>query len=107
MKVTVCPICRVTPDITNTKLTCPKCGRTAVGKDLTETVERWNRGETTPEEVVAQPVPEPPVVEETIEEAPEEVEEAPEEIETVPEKKAEKKPPVKKTIKKTGKKEDK
>ena len=44
MKVTVCPICRVTPEITNTKLTCPKCGRTAVGKYLEDTVTKWNAG---------------------------------------------------------------
>ena len=44
MKVTVCPICRVTPEITNTKLTCPKCGRTAVGKYLEDTVNKWNAG---------------------------------------------------------------
>ena len=44
MKVTVCPICRVTPEITNTKLTCPKCGRTAVGEYLEDTVTKWNAG---------------------------------------------------------------
>ena len=44
MKVTVCPICRVTPDFTNTEVKCPKCGRRAVGKDLTETLTKWNNG---------------------------------------------------------------
>lgn len=47
MKVTVCPICRVTPEITNTKLTCPKCGRTAVGEYLEDTVTKWNAGVVT------------------------------------------------------------
>ena len=51
MKVTVCPICRVTPEITNTKLTCPKCGRTAVGEYLEDTVTKWNVGEVTTEKV--------------------------------------------------------
>ena len=44
MKVTVCPICRVTPDFTNTEVKCPKCGRRSVGKDLTETLTKWNNG---------------------------------------------------------------
>lgn len=44
MKVTLCPICRVTPDFTNTEVKCPKCGRRAVGKDLTETLTKWNNG---------------------------------------------------------------
>ena len=47
MKVTVCPVCRITPDITNTELKCPKCGRTAAGKDLNETVTNWNNGMVT------------------------------------------------------------
>lgn len=45
MKVLVCPKCGVTPDITNTELICPKCGRRAVGKDLNDTVSKWNNGE--------------------------------------------------------------
>lgn len=45
MKVTVCPKCGITPDITKTELKCPKCGRTAIGKDLNDTVTKWNNGE--------------------------------------------------------------
>lgn len=44
MKVTVCPVCRITPDFTSTEVKCPKCGRRAVGKDLTETLTKWNDG---------------------------------------------------------------
>lgn len=47
MKVTVCPNCRITPEITNTMLKCPKCGRTATGAALNETVTKWNAGEVT------------------------------------------------------------
>ena len=47
MKVTVCPNCRITPEITNTMLRCPKCGRTATGATLNETVTKWNAGEVT------------------------------------------------------------
>ena len=47
MKVTVCPICRITPDITNTEIKCPKCGRMATDKDLNETVTNWNNGVVT------------------------------------------------------------
>lgn len=44
MKVTVCPVCRITPDFTSTEVKCPKCGRRAVGGDLTETLTKWNNG---------------------------------------------------------------
>ena len=47
MKVTVCPNCRITPEITNTMLKCPKCGRIATGGALNETVTKWNAGEVT------------------------------------------------------------
>lgn len=47
MKVTICPNCRITPDITNTMLKCPKCGRTAVGEKLNDTVTNWNDGKVT------------------------------------------------------------
>lgn len=47
MKVTVCPNCRITPEITNTMLRCPKCDRMAVGNSLNETVSKWNAGEVT------------------------------------------------------------
>ena len=49
MKVTVCPNCRITPEITNTMLKCPKCGRTATGETLNETVTKWNAGIVTTE----------------------------------------------------------
>lgn len=45
MKVSFCPNCRISPDITTEEVKCPKCGKTAKGKDLTETVTRWNNGE--------------------------------------------------------------
>lgn len=51
MKVTVCPNCRITPEITNTMLKCPKCGRMATGGALNETVTKWNAGEVTSEKV--------------------------------------------------------
>lgn len=96
MKVTVCPICRVTPEITNTKLTCPKCGRTAVGKYLEDTVTKWNAGIVTNGKVTEA------VIEE--EEAPKE--EIEDEIKEEPKKPAPKKAakpvekaPVKKTTK--------
>ena len=44
MKVTVCPVCRITPDFTSVEVKCPKCGRRAVGGDLTETLTKWNNG---------------------------------------------------------------
>lgn len=44
MKVSLCPKCRVTPNISITELKCPKCGRTVTGKDLTDTVTKWNDG---------------------------------------------------------------
>lgn len=44
MKVTVCPVCRITPNFTSTEVKCPKCGRRAVGGDLTETLTKWNNG---------------------------------------------------------------
>lgn len=47
MKVTICPSCRITPEITSTMLKCPKCGRTATGETLNETVTKWNAGEVT------------------------------------------------------------
>ena len=44
MKVTVCPKCRITPDMDNTELKCPKCGRRAIGENLNDTVSNWNEG---------------------------------------------------------------
>ena len=45
MKVSLCSKCRITPEITPTMLKCPKCGRSASGKDLAETVAKWNNEE--------------------------------------------------------------
>lgn len=94
MKVTVCPICRVTPEITNTKLTCPKCGRTAVGEYLEDTVTKWNAGIVTNAKVTKEVIEEPEVEPEIKPEkkAPKKVEE-----------KAPEKAPVKKTAKKGAK----
>lgn len=100
MKVTVCPVCRVTPEITNTKLTCPKCGRTAVGEYLEDTVTKWNAGIVTNEKVTEAVIKD--------EEAPKEEirEEIEDEIKEEPKKPAPKKAakpvekaPVKKTTK--------
>ena len=49
MKVSLCPKCNVTPQISSTELKCPKCGRTVTGVDLSDTVERWNNGEVKPD----------------------------------------------------------
>ena len=105
MKVSLCSQCRITPEITPTMLKCPKCGRMACGKDLAETVEKWNNGDFSEsgkkakvvikdEELKAEKVEETPVVEEKPEEKPEKA------------KKDEKKPvrkPVKKPVKKGAK----
>lgn len=107
MKVTVCPVCRITPDFSATEAKCPKCGRRAVGKDLTETLTRWNSGiveaKSVKEEVK-------PVKEEVKEEKPLD----PPEETVIPEKKPvkraekiEKKPPVNRTVKKSVKKGEK
>lgn len=45
MKVLFCPNCRISPEITVNEVKCPKCGKTAKGNDLNETVTRWNAGE--------------------------------------------------------------
>lgn len=100
MKVTVCPNCRITPEITNTMLKCPKCGRMAVGNSLNETVTKWNAGEVTSEKVTKAVIKD--------EEAPKEEirEEIEDEIKEEPKKPAPKKAvkPVEKTpVKKTTK----
>lgn len=103
MKVTVCPICRITPDITNTELKCPKCGRTSKGKDLNETVANWNNGVVTDGKAPKVVIKDEEVLKEEIKEeieAPAE-EEMPSPKKTI-RKKAEK--PVKKPVKK-GKEE--
>lgn len=108
MKVTVCPVCRITPDFSATEAKCPKCGRRAVGNDLTETLTRWNSGiveaKAVKEEV------KPVKVEVKEEEKPLDPPEEPEIPEKKPAKKAEKtekKPPVNKTVKKSVKKGEK
>lgn len=45
MKVSFCPNCRISPDITTEEVKCPKCGKTAKGENLNETVTKWNNGE--------------------------------------------------------------
>ena len=103
MKVTICPVCRTSPEITNTRLSCPKCGRTAVGEYLEDTVTKWNNGEVTTGEV--EEVPE--VVEETTEVEPEVEEVVEPEIkpEPKPEPKKERKAPATKTARRTTKRE--
>ena len=46
MKVSFCPNCKVSPNITATEVRCPKCGKVSRGVDLTDTVSKWNNGET-------------------------------------------------------------
>lgn len=106
MKVTVCPKCRITPDMDNTELVCPKCGRRAVGENLNDTVSNWNNG------VLADSGKEPKVVIKDVEIIKEEAKaeakvEEPfmnEPVEEVPEEKPVKKAPVRKsrTTKKKG-----
>ena len=47
MKVTVCPKCKLTPEIDPKKIKCPKCGRFSVGESLTESLTKWNNGDVT------------------------------------------------------------
>lgn len=101
MKVTVCPVCRITPDFSATEAKCPKCGRRAVGKDLTETLTRWNSGI-----VEAKAVKEEVKEEEKPLDPPEETE-IPEKKPVKKAEKSEKKPPVNKTVKKSVKKGEK
>ena len=42
MKVEICPICRITPEISIKEVKCPKCGRSSVGEDFTDTINKWN-----------------------------------------------------------------
>ena len=60
MKVLFCPSCLISPDITATEVKCPKCGKTANGENLTETVTRWNNKEFSTK---AEPKAEPKVEE--------------------------------------------
>lgn len=58
MKVTVCPVCGITPDTDERIVKCPKCGRTSTGENLAETLTRWNSQEyskeSEPKEEVAE-----------------------------------------------------
>lgn len=45
MKVTVCPVCGITPDTDERIVKCPKCGRASTGENLMETLTRWNSQE--------------------------------------------------------------
>lgn len=47
MKVTICPKCKLTPEIDPKKIKCPKCGRFSVGENLTESLTKWNNGDVT------------------------------------------------------------
>ena len=79
MKVTICPICRLTPELTPKKVKCPKCGRTAFGDSLTETLTNWNNGLTSTEEkykpVKEEVKPEVPFMNEPVDEPVEEIKE--------------------------------
>lgn len=44
MKVFNCPVCKVIPTITATEIKCPKCGKTAKGLNLPDTVKNWDDG---------------------------------------------------------------
>lgn len=97
MKVTVCPICRITPDISSTELVCPKCGRKAVGENLNDAVVKWNNGE------LANTGKEPKVVIKDEETLKKEVKAEIEELEKKEaEEKPEKKAPIKRPVKKKG-----
>ena len=47
MKVSLCPNCKVSPNITAEMVKCPKCGRLSKGETLTDTVTKWNDGDVT------------------------------------------------------------
>lgn len=101
MKVTVCPKCRITPDMDSTELVCPKCGRRAVGENLNDTVSNWNEGR------LSDSGKEPKVVIKDVEAIKEEAKAEPfmnEPVEEVTEEKPVKKAPVRKprTTKKKG-----
>lgn len=61
MKVSFCPNCRISPDITAELVKCPKCGKTAKGNSLTETVTNWNEGKYSTATVIKAVVEEKPV----------------------------------------------
>ena len=47
MKVTVCPKCNLTPEISPERIVCTKCGRFSVGENLKESLTKWNNGDVT------------------------------------------------------------
>lgn len=106
MKVTVCPNCRITPEITNTMLKCPKCGRMATGAALNETVTKWNAGEVTTEKVakavIKDEAPEAEPKEEIREEIEDEIKEEPKRPAPKKAAKPVEKTPVKRTTTKRG-----
>lgn len=61
MKVFNCPVCRITPEITATQIRCPKCGKTAKGDNLPDTVKNWDDGKYTTKTEVKPVVVEKPV----------------------------------------------
>ena len=79
MKVTICPICRLTPELSAKVVKCPKCGRSAFGDSLTETLTNWNNGLTSTEEkykpVKEEVKPEVPFMNEPVETPVEEIKE--------------------------------
>jgi len=42
MKVTICPKCRITPDVEPKRIRCPKCGKTSIGENLNDALTKWN-----------------------------------------------------------------
>ena len=60
MKVSFCPNCRISPDITAEMVKCPKCGKTAKGINLAETVTKWNNKEFSTETKIKAVVEEVP-----------------------------------------------
>ena len=52
MKVFNCPTCKVIPTITATEIKCPKCGKTAKGLNLPDTVKNWDEGKYSTKTVV-------------------------------------------------------
>lgn len=67
MKVSFCPNCRISPDITAELVKCPKCGKTAKGNSLTETVTNWNEGKYSTATVIKAVVEEKPVEDQPVE----------------------------------------
>lgn len=57
MKVSLCPNCKVSPNITAEMVKCPKCGRLSKGENLTDTVTKWNENEVFVEEETREETP--------------------------------------------------